>query len=117
MRGLQASGCLRVREYGSRKDGSDDLDYRSIGAFVEFVIEQNMRATQAAKAHKRHTEHYAMKEKVFKWLDGNRAHFKNKNKTAMAITKQQPIAFVAALGWVGDWENVRSTGRPYGKPA
>ena len=112
-----AAGLIQQRRERLHTALADDLDYRSIGAFVEFVIEQNMRATQAANAHKRHAEHYAMKDEVFKWLDGNRAHFKSKNKTAMAITKQQPIAFVTALGWVGDWENVRSTGRPYGKPA
>ena len=52
----------------------------------------------------KHKENRAMKAEVFLWLDENRSNFKSMDKTAEAVTKQQPIAFRTARDWVGDWK-------------
>jgi len=87
-----------------------DLDHRSIGDFVTLILESHVKASQAAKAHKRHAENRAMKAEVFAWLDSNMAFFKSMDAAAQAITGQQPIQFRTARDWVGDWKKVRSAG-------
>lgn len=90
----------------------NDLDHRSIGDFVTLILESHAKASQAAKAHKRHAENRAMKVDVFTWLDSNMVNFKSMDAAAQAITRQQPIQFRTARDWVGEWKKVRSTGTP-----
>ena len=108
------SASQAAYDWADKMSGSilNDLDHRSIGDFVTLILESHVKASQAAKAHKRHAENRAMKADVFTWLDSNMMNFKSMDAAAQAITRQQPIAFRTARDWVGEWKKVRSTGTP-----
>jgi hypothetical protein len=88
------------------------LNHRSIGYFVELILENHESAKQTARALKRHAEHRGMKEDVFVWLDAQQGNFKSNEAAASAITKQQPIAHVTARDWYKEWKKLRSAGTP-----
>ncbi|MBN9405818.1 MAG: hypothetical protein J0I00_10390 [Burkholderiales bacterium] len=89
----------------------ENLDHSSLGYFVELVLEHHERASQAARAHARHAENYAMRKDVFDWLDKNPPKPRGKDAAAQAIAgKVVPISFRAARKWIDEWEKLRSTG-------
>ena len=92
---------------------ANDLDYRSIGAFIEIVNQENVRATQAAKAHKRHAESRARKQQVFHWCDENMNRFTSMDDAAFDIAETfVPEKFRAVRDWLTEWKKLRSTGTP-----
>lgn len=76
---------------------------------MKIAHRQDMREN----AKKAHSEHYAMKQQVFAWLDGNMANFKSMDGAADAIAgKVVPIGWRTARDWVGQWKKLRSAGTP-----
>lgn len=109
------SGSISANAWAKKMSEAiaSDLDHRSISDFVELILKSHESASQAAKAHKRHAEHRAMKEDVFVWLDANMQRFKSMDAAAEAIAgKVAPVKFRAARDWVGEWRKLRSTGTP-----
>jgi hypothetical protein len=110
----QKTGKIRLRDpAGEALDAliGNALNHRSIGYFVELVLEHHESANQAARAIKRHSENHAMKADVFAWLD-SQTKFKSIEAAAMAITKQQPIAHVTGRDWYKEWKKLRSASTP-----
>ena len=88
-----------------------DLDYRSIGAFIEIVNQENVRATQAARAHKRHEESRARKQQVFHWCDENMNRFTSMDEAAFDIAETfVPQKFRTVREWMTEWRKLRPTG-------
>ena len=88
-----------------------DLDYRSIGAFIEIVNQENVRATQAARAHKRHEESRARKQLVFHWCDENMNRFTSMDEAAFDIAETfVPQKFRTVREWMTEWRKLRPTG-------
>ena len=108
------SASIAVNEWTKEMNRAieQNLDHRSIFDFVELIAKDHVKALQVANAHKRHSENHAMKADIFVWLDANMPNFRSMDAAAQAVTKQQPIAFRTARGWVGEWKKVRSTGTP-----
>ena len=92
---------------------TNDLDYRSMGAFIEIVNQENVRAMQAARAHKRHAESRARKHQVFLWCDENMNRFESMDDAAFDIAETfVPEKFRAVRDWLTEWKKLRSTGTP-----
>lgn len=90
-----------------------DLDYRSIGAFIEIVNQENVRATQAARAHKRHEESRARKQQVFHWCAENLTRFTSMDEAAQDIAETfVPEKFRTVRDWITEWRKLRPTGTP-----
>ena len=90
-----------------------DLDYRSIGAFIEIVNQENVRATQAVRAHKRHEESRARKQQVFHWCDENMNRFTSMDEAALDIAEAfVPEKFRTVRDWMTEWRKLRRTGTP-----
>lgn len=90
-----------------------DLDSRSIGHFVELVLQFHVRSSQAANANKRHEENRGMKAEVFLWCDEHLGEFRSMDSAAEAIAgKLVPVTFRTARSWIGDWKKLRSAGTP-----
>ena len=102
--------------------GSDPSDfYEEIQTFqpssyviAELVaLAKRSQAKDAGRAGAagRHTENRAIKQDVFAWLDANPPKPRGKSAAATAIAgKVAPVVFTTALGWVNEWEKLRSTG-------
>jgi hypothetical protein len=112
----QSEGAsIAANEWADRMSSAilNDLDHLSIGDFVELVLKSHQKASQAAKARKRHAENHAMKADVYQWLDANMGNFKSMDAAAEAIAGNVvPIVFRTARDWVGQWKKLRSTGTP-----
>lgn len=90
-----------------------NLDSRSIGHFVELVLQFHVRTSQAAKANKRHEENRALKAEVFSCCDDHMRDFKSMDSAAEAIAgKLVPVKFRTARDWIGEWKKLRSAGTP-----
>lgn len=90
-----------------------DLGYRSIGAFIEIVNQENVRATQAARAHKRHEESRARKQQVFHWCAENLTRFTSMDEAAQDIAETfVPEKFRTVRDWITEWRKLRPTGTP-----
>jgi Mg/Co/Ni transporter MgtE len=110
---LSRSEAEAIHEWADKMSAAilNDLDHRSIGEFVELILVSHQRASQAAKAHKRHTENHAMKAEVFTWLDANMTKFRSMEKAAETISRTvAPVAVRTARVWVSDWKKLRTDG-------
>ena len=112
----QMTGKIRIRNpAGEALDAliGNALNHRSMGYFVDLILEHHESARQAARAIKRHAENHAMKADVYVWLDANMQRFKSMDSAAEAISgKVAPIAFRTARDWVGEWKKLRSASKP-----
>ena len=75
------------------------------------VFEAGKKSLAKRGANARHEENRAIKQDVFAWLDANPPKPRRKSAAATAIAgKVAPVVFTTALGWVNEWEKLRSTG-------
>lgn len=59
-------------------------------------------------AMKRHIETYAIKSRVFAWLDTNGGNYRSIDKTAEVVVRNEPISFRTAQKYVSEWKKLRS---------
>lgn len=108
-----ASDAARAWSLFMNQTIAQNLDSRSVSHFVELVLQFHVRASQAAKAHKRHAENRALKAEVFAWCDAHMQEFRSMDSAAEAVAgKLVPVKFRTAREWIGEWRKLRSTGTP-----
>ncbi len=91
----------------------DNLDHRTIGAFIQIVLESRQKSAQVARALARHTENRNMKADVFAWLDANMSKFESMDEAAGEIAgKLVPIKWRTARDWITAWKKERAAGTP-----
>lgn len=102
---------LKNKLFVTDNEVREHIDESSIYDLLELVLEHSDATKARINAFKRHAESHAMKADVFAWLDTNMVNYKSMDAAAQAITREQPIVFRTARGWVGEWKKLRSASR------
>jgi len=96
---------------------AQDLDHKSIGPFVEKILQFHTKIAQSIKANKAHVEHHAMRDDIYKWLDANKTSGMTLDDAALAMAQKIiPLKFRAVREHCTAWnklqkEKLRSAGK------